>query len=127
MSRTTAVLLLAGSLVLAAWVAPAGAETTPEAQLAQKYAPVVRVVAQEEPCGRGEPYEPLDVDDVLGSDEVALRGPWAGSNLVLVAPTAGVLSTGLFGYHLDFPGNALSPHCTYEQWSRRISGSPTTY
>jgi hypothetical protein len=66
---------------------------------------------------------------VLGSAEVALRGPWDKSNLVKVAPTAADLSAGLPGYHLDFPGNPLSAGCDYEQWSQRISmgTAPTTY
>ncbi len=122
-------LLVAGLVVLLGWVAPAGAATDPAAELAKKYAPVVRLVAQQAPCGHGEPYEPVDVKVVLGNDEVALRGPWSGSNLVKVAPTADDLSVGLFGYNLDFPGNPLSPGCTYEEWSQRISPgtAPTTY
>jgi hypothetical protein len=35
----------------------------------------VRLVEQAEPCGAGEPYEPIDVELVLGNDEVAFRGP----------------------------------------------------
>jgi hypothetical protein len=86
-------------------------------------------VKQSEPCGHGEPYDPASVDVVLGKSEVALRGPWTGSNVVKVAPSALDLSEGLFGYHLDFPGDALSPGCTYEQWADRISAgsTPTTY
>jgi hypothetical protein len=36
---------------------------------------------------------------------------------------------GLWGYHLDFPGNALTPGCTYDRWSHRLNGSlkPVTY
>ena len=45
----------------------------------------------------------------------------SGSNLVKVAPTALDLSKGLFGYNLDFPGDALSPGCTYEEWAHRVS------
>ena len=44
--------------------APASAASAEE-QLAEKYAPVVRLVEQEEDCGEGEPYEPIDVDLVL--------------------------------------------------------------
>ena len=122
-------LLLAGFVTLAGSAAPGAAAASPEAELAHTYAPVVRLVAQEAPCGHGEPYEPIDVNLVLGNDEVALRGPWAGANIVKVAPTATDLSVGLFGYNLDFPGNPLSPGCTYEEWSARISAgaAPTAY
>jgi hypothetical protein len=110
-------------------VGVAQAGTDPETQLAKKYAPIVRLVQQSQPCGHGEPYDPSNVDIVLGNPEVALRGPWTGSNVVKVAPTAADLSNGLFGYNLDFPGDALSPGCTYEQWAQLISAgsTPTTY
>ena len=106
-------------------VSDAGAEQ----QLAERYAPVLRLRAQEEPCGTGEPYEPIDVDALMGNDEVALRGPWDPVNLIRVAPTAADLSRGLPGYHLDFPGDALDPGCVYEQFSDRLAGStqPTAY
>jgi hypothetical protein len=122
-------LLIVVGLALTSGVGLARAGTDPETKLAEKYAPVVRLVKQNAPCGHGEPYDPSNVDIVLGNPEVALRGPWTGSNLVKVAPTALDLSKGLFGYNLDFPGDALSPGCTYEQWAQLISAgsAPTTY
>jgi hypothetical protein len=110
-------------------VAPAGAATDPETALAEKYAPVVRLVAQPEPCGDGEPYEPADVEAVLGNAEVVLRGPWDTVNVAKIAPTARDLEPGLIGYHLDLPFNALAPGCNYEQWARRVTRrfAPTTY
>jgi hypothetical protein len=108
--------------------AAALADSAAEASLADRYAPVVRIVSQEEPCGAGEPYVPVDVDAVLGNDQVALRGPWQESNLVRVAPTASDLAAGLPNYHLDFPGNALQPGCSYEEWQRSFGPVvPTTY
>ena len=56
------------AVALAAVVAlapPAVAAADPATQLADRYAPVVRVVAQEKECGHGEPYEPIDVNAVL--------------------------------------------------------------
>ncbi|HEY7259654.1 MAG TPA: Vps62-related protein [Gaiellales bacterium] len=105
------------------------ADASPEATLADRYSPVVRLVAQTETCGSGEPYAPIDVNAVLGNDQVALRGPWQESNLVRVAPTAADLAAGLKNYHLDFPGDALRPGCTYEQWERGLGTAaiPTTY
>ena len=51
------------------------------------------------------------------------------SDLVKIGPTARDLTGGLYDYHLDFPGDALSPGCGYEQWARRISEGhePTVY
>jgi Vacuolar protein sorting-associated protein 62 len=119
----------AGLAALACTAAPVRAASDPATQLAEKYAPVVKIVKQTDPCGHGEPYLPADVNVVFGRDEVALRGPWDGSNLVKVAPAASDLASGRLDYNLDFPGNPLSPGCTYELWSRLITRDtePTTY
>ena len=105
--------------------ASAGDEQT----LAKRYAPVVRLVEQQDECGPGEPYQPLDVDALFGQPTVALRGPWNKSDLVKIGPTARDLTGGLYDYHLDFPGDALSPGCGYERWGRLISEGhePTVY
>ena len=108
---------------------PAGADLQDEIALAERYAPVVRLVEQLEECGPGEPYEPLNVDLLFDEPTVALRGPWGGGDLVEIAPTADDLADGLYEYHLDFPGNALDPGCTYELWARRLSegDAPAVY
>jgi hypothetical protein len=93
--------------------------------LAHRYSPVVRLVRQDEPCHHGEPFQPTDVNLVLGNPDVALRGPWDRTNIIKVAPTATDVSGGLIDYHLDFPGNAVTPGCTYDAWSHRLNeGSP---
>jgi Vacuolar protein sorting-associated protein 62 len=99
------------------------------AALADRYAPVVRLVAQQTPCGGGEPFEPVSVDAVLDNDQVALRGPWDDVNVVKVAPSASDLAAGLPGYHLDFPGSALRPGCSYDEWQRELdlSNRPAVY
>jgi hypothetical protein len=109
-------------------IAPA-ALAGPEAELAKKYAPIVRVQTQAEPCVAGEPYLPLDVDVLFGNVEVAFRGPWDTVNLVKVAPTAADLGKGYPRYHLDFPGNALDAGCDYDRWGKEIAKGtePTTY
>ncbi len=120
----------AAALVALAFAVPARASAGgAQAQLAARYAPVLRLVAQAKPCAHGEPYEPTNVDLVLGNPDVALRGPWDGSNVVRVAPTAADLARGLWGYHLDFPGRALSPGCDYDTWSHRLNQGrqPVTY
>jgi len=119
----------AGLAALACAVVPARAASDAATELADRYAPVVKIVKQTELCGHGEPYLPANVNVVFGRDEVALRGPWQGSNLVKVAPTLQDIATGRLDYNLDFPGDALSPGCTYETWSRVIEegSQPTTY
>jgi hypothetical protein len=119
-------LLFLAALVLCA---SANASVGDERTLAKRYAPVVRLVAQDEECGPGEPYDPLDVDALFGQPTVALRGPWMPTDLVKIAPTAKDLTGGLYDYHLDFPGSALEPGCDYELWGRRISEGhkPTVY
>jgi hypothetical protein len=119
---------VAGGLLLVPAI-PAHAADDPDQTLAEKFAPVVRIVHQAEQCGPGEPYQPSDVDRFLGRDDVALRGPWESDDLVKVAPTAAGLSRGLDGYHLDFPGNPLKPGCDYEKWADGVVGGsqPTTY
>ena len=117
--------LVLGVLLLAGRAAAA----TPEAQLAQRYSPVVRLVTSVDGCEEGDPYVPTDVNVLFGNDEVVLSGPWDRVNVVKIAPTAGDLSSGRVDYHLDFPGDALNPGCTYADWSRRLNAkaSPTVY
>jgi hypothetical protein len=118
-------------LAAAALAFPAVALGAPSDQkaLAERYAPVVRLVSQDKECGPGEPYEPMDVNALFGEPTVALRGPWSANDLVKIAPTAQDLAKGLYQYHLDFPGSALEPGCDYERWARRVSEGhkPTVY
>lgn len=118
----------AAALAAGLLAAPALAADPPR-ELADRYAPVLRLVEQQEPCHHGEPFVPTNVNLVLGNPEVALRGPWDRTNIVKIAPTAADLARGLFDYHLDFPGKALSPGCVYDQWSHRINTghAPVTY
>jgi hypothetical protein len=126
--RRNALLVLLAAAVLSAPAAAHGA-LGDERALADRYAPVVRLVKQNEECGPGEPYEPMDVNALFGNDTVALRGPWSADDLVEIGPSAEDLSRGLYQYHLDFPGNALEPGCDYERWARRITEGhkPTVY
>jgi hypothetical protein len=102
---------LAGVLAAAAALPLPAQAATADTVLAQRYAPVVRLVRQAVPCHHGEPYEPTDVNLLLGNPDVALRGPWDRNNIIRVAPTSTDLSSALFGYHLDFPGHAVTPGC----------------
>jgi hypothetical protein len=88
-------------------------------ELAERYAPIVRLVVGREGCGPRLHFVPIDVDVLFGESTVALRGPW-GNDLVQIAPTAKDLGRGLWGYHLDFPGNALRPGCDYLHWQQYL-------
>ena len=118
------------ALALAVLIAApaAAADLADEIALAERHAPVVRIVEQLEECGPGEPYEPMDVELLFDEPTVALRGPWNAADLIEVGPDAEALA-GLYEYHLDFPGNALSPGCDYERWTRRLTEghAPTVY
>src|SRR3954465_5405605 len=115
-------------LVAGALAGPASAQS-PEQELAKRYAPVVRLVDQPEPCKRGEPFDPIDAELVLGNPEGALHGSWNQTAVLKVGPTGKDLSAGLFGYHLDFPGDALHPGCAFENWGGHLIGGarPRTY
>jgi hypothetical protein len=119
--------LLVAAFIAALAMPVSGRAADPSLALAERYAPVVRLVEQSEPCKHGEPFAPTNVSLVLGNPDVALRGPWDKTNIIKVAPTAQDLSRGLFGYHLDFPGSAVAPGCTYDEWSHRLNkGHPPT-
>jgi hypothetical protein len=112
---------------LAAALLPGQASAaSPEQRLVERYAPVIRVVTQVEPCGHGEPFVPIDIRRVLDNEDVALRGPWDRSSLAKIGPSADDLR-GKYEYHLDFPGDPLDPGCSYEQWEKRMTrGSRAT-
>ena len=59
----------------------------------------------------------MNVDALFGDPTVALRGPWNNVDLVKIGPTADDL-VDLYEYHLDFPGDALDPGCSYQRWAR---------
>jgi hypothetical protein len=121
------VLGIAAAVVLVAAPA-AAADLADEQVLAQKYAPVVRLVDQPEECGPGEPYIPTDVDVLFDEPTVAFRGPWNRTDLVKIGPEAADL-VNRYEYHLDFPGDPLDAGCDYEKWSRRLTEgtSPAVY
>jgi hypothetical protein len=125
---TPAALALLGTAAALTFASVARADTADEQALAERYAPVVRIVEQPKECGHGEPYRPIDVNLLFGERTVALRGPWNRGDLVKIGPTAKNLA-GLYEYHLDFPGDALHPGCDYERWDRRLSSGhrPTVY
>jgi hypothetical protein len=126
----------AGRTILVAVLALSGlalagraSAATPEARLAQRYAPVVELPTDVYGCPSGSPFVPTNVNVLLPNDEVVLRGPWDRVNVVKVAPTAQDLTPARVDYHLDFPGDPLDPGCTYVDWESRLDakGKPTVY
>ena len=71
-ARFYAAAFAAAAAAAVALAPPAAAAADPATQLADRYAPVVRVVAQEQECGHGEPYTPIDVNAVLRNHDVAI-------------------------------------------------------
>ena len=102
-------------------------DSGPDAQLAERYAPIIMVQKQTAACGDGEPYAPASVDAVLGQPGVVLRGP--DEAILREQPTAADLGAADADSYLDLPGNALSPGCDYEQWFKSTASDkhPTTY
>lgn len=120
-----------GTPVAASAGTPGAAGTdAAEAELAERYAPLMVLVEQPEACGPGEPYLPSDVEPMMDESSIALRGPWTDRDLVTVGPSAEELGEGLEGYALDMPGDPLKPGCTYEKWVASVWGkspAPTVY
>ncbi|MEU4196398.1 hypothetical protein AB0E69_31140 [Kribbella sp. NPDC026611] len=122
--RTTVTLALSALIVLcgSGQAKASGPDDTAAEQLADRYAPVVRMQQSTSPC-RGEQFRPTAVEGVLDSQEVALRGPWRPPDLIKTEPTAKDLGLGYPGHFLDFPGDPLRPGCDYADWSARIDAN----
>jgi len=109
--------------------------TSPEQQLVERYAPIVYLKRQRFTCDTsGEPYVPMPVEAVLGDPQVLLRLDSGADDasldpIVKTSPSMEDIAFLGDGYYLDFPGNPLEPHCSYEQWARRKLDElePTVY
>lgn len=107
------VLLLGPGLPATAQLDPTGDEAR---ELAERYAPIVRIAAQDGECdAEGESFAPMSVDVVLGNEDVTLRQAGVGDPVVTRAPVASDLFDRGPGFFLDFNGLALDPECTYER------------
>lgn len=122
-------LLLVTGVLFTGSPAKASSVQTDEQRLAERYAPVIKLSELQASCDEGNIYKPTDVNNVFDQSTVALRGPWNPYDLVAIGPSSRDVSSGLLGYHLDFPGSALSPECNYIQWQQHITGDqqPTVY
>jgi hypothetical protein len=94
--------------------------------LADKYAPIVYLRNQEEPCDKkGEAYAPSPVEIVLGNPNVTLRQEIDDGIVdVATAPSAADLYASDDTYFLDFPGSPRRPKCGYEQAFREMESDP---
>jgi hypothetical protein len=125
-----AALVMTGAAMVGAPVDAQGAHTatdvSPEQELVEKFAPVVMLKQQQEPCDPdGEPYAPQAVDIVLDNPDVVLRQVGNDDPVLKVAPSAADLYGLSEGFYLDFPGGALDPTCVYEQDFDRYTGTVT--
>ena len=102
------------------------AGTSPEQELVEKYAPIVMLKAQDDPCDpNGEPYAPTSVDIVLDNPDVLLRQLGEQNPVMQRAPGAADLYGLGEGFFLDFPGSALRPGCIYERDFDKYTGTVT--
>jgi uncharacterized membrane protein len=91
-------------------------------QLAERFAPIVAIQTQNDPCGPGEPYYPADVGVILDQPDVVLL---AGSGAVLGrAPGAVDLLNAPEGSNFDLPGATLRPGCDFERRFGWRTGEP---
>jgi hypothetical protein len=118
-------LALAAAAAALLFPAVASADLADEQALADRFAPVVRLVEQDEECGPGEPYEPIDVDVLFGENTVALRGPWNASDLVKIAPEATDLATAEYHRYREARSTRVRLRALEPPPDR--GGSPTVY
>jgi hypothetical protein len=92
----------------------------PRHRLVKAYSPITMLRAQEEdpPCDADEEqYKPTTVDVVLGNPKVDLVRETAEGNTreIESRPTAADIAGLGKRYHLDLPGDPLTPACTYAE------------
>lgn len=117
-------------LVMPHQLVRAQTSTSAEQALAERFAPVMMLVAQSEPCdANGEPYDPVPVSVVLDNPEVAVRQVGDGDPVARWGVSAEELAGYGGGFFLDSPGVALDPGCLYETDGRRFAAdtTPTIY
>ena len=133
-NRVVAALLMLAPLALVAPSAAAqdrpGPDSAAAQELADRYAPLLRIREQADECDTdGERFGPVAVDSVLDNDQILLRQVGANNPVMAAGPGAGDLYDVGEGFYLDFPGDALAPGCIYERDVRRYTRDlePTVY
>ena len=93
-----------------------------EAELVERYAPVIALRSQVEACDTsGEPFAPAPADIVLDNPHMLLRQVGVENPVVLQGPTAADLFDMGEGFYIDFPGDAFAPGCIYERDYQRYN------
>jgi hypothetical protein len=89
--------------------------TGPQRALVRTYSPITMLREQDDPpCDNDrEQFEPTTVNTVLGNPRVVLVPPAGSGEDKIEAPTAADVAGKGDGYHLDLPGDPLTPGCTY--------------
>jgi hypothetical protein len=128
------------SVVVVVGLPPASAKiqgvTSAEQQLAEKYAPIAMLRAQEKPCDKdGEGYFPSPVDFIFHNPDFKLRANAGGDAdddpVLLDGFTPQDLAIAGPETYLDFPGKPREPGCDYETYFKDQVADrgfePTTY
>ncbi len=130
--RQTAALLVVLAAMLPALTAhmtqaaPASQMSDAAGQLARKYAPVMYLKSQEQPCdANGEPFLPAPID-VTFDPRVLLRREGADPQPGLDLPD---LFTADPTTYIDLPGHPREPGCIYERDFKEVMGDqrPVVY
>ena len=124
--RPVAVLLVAVATLAGA--SPATADLADEQALANKHAPVVRLVEQAEECGSASRTSRWTSTRSSTSRPSRCAGRGTDSTWSRSGPSADDLAD-LFEYHLDFPGDALTrvAPTSAGRGERRPDDAPTVY
>ncbi len=129
-AATVVILVVLAPVLLLSAPSSAQAPLDQAEQLADRYAPVLKIREQSEECDTGgERFGPVSVDSVLDNDQILLRQVGANNPVMMSGPGAADLFDVGEGFYLDFPGDALAPECVYERDVRRYSRDlePTVY
>ncbi len=93
-----------------------------ETELVERYAPVIALRPQTEPCDTsGEQFAPAPADLVLDNPHMLLRQIGVENPVVLRGPTASDIFGMGGGFYIDFPGDAFGPGCLYERDYQRYN------
>jgi len=132
-ARRTLVAVALVAFTLAPLAPRAGAQGSPEQELADRYAPIMLLKQQTEDCDSdGEPYQPAPVEIVFGDPEVFLKTHDEGDAadpVTAIGPAAPDLARAPANAYFDLPGKPRDAGCTYERHSKQRMAelTPTAY
>jgi hypothetical protein len=95
---------------------------SPEEELAARFAPLIVLQRQDEPCGEdGEPYLPAPVDVVFADDAVILREGEDQDPALSPVQNLDLFQRGA-DVATDLPGKPRTPGCDYETHFKAVMG-----